>query len=63
MSKEARANLPFCKSILINFERMLMRFSDKRTGIILFIVFYSSAGFLVWLFLIKWHSLLRFIFH
>ncbi len=40
-----------------------MRFSDKRTGIILFIVFYSSAGFLVWLFLIKWHSLLRFIFH
>ncbi|MGW9999655.1 hypothetical protein ACUXI4_003242 [Pantoea piersonii] len=40
-----------------------MRFSNKRTGIILFVVLYSSAGFLVWLFLIKWHSLFRFIFH
>jgi len=44
-------------------ERMLMRFSDKLAGIILFLIFYSSAGFLVWLFLINWHALLRFLFH
>ena len=40
-----------------------MRFSDKLAGLILFLIFYCSAGFLVWLFLIKWHALLRFLFH
>ena len=40
-----------------------MRFSDKVTNIILFLILYGSAGFLVWLILIKWHALLRFFFH
>jgi len=40
-----------------------MRLPDKLTDVIVFLILYSSAGCLVWLFLIKWHSLLRFLFH
>ncbi len=40
-----------------------MRFPDKLAGLILFLFLYCSAGFLVWLFLIKCHTLFRFLFH
>jgi len=48
---------------LVKLETMQMRFSHKLTGLLLFLILYCSAGYLVWLILIKWHSLLRFIFH
>lgn len=40
-----------------------MRFFDKLADLIIFLILYCAAGFLVWLILVKWHTLLRFLFH
>lgn len=42
---------------------VLMRFSDKLVGMIIFLTLYGAAGYLVWLALAKWYALLRVLFH
>lgn len=40
-----------------------MRPSDKVTEVVLFIVLYCAAGYVIWLLLLEWRSLLHFILH
>lgn len=40
-----------------------VRPSDKVTEVVLFIVLYCAAGYVIWLLLLEWRSLLHFILH